>query len=103
MNCRLPAMEMMMKKVLLIAGLLATALTAGCADSQRWQSQEYQPNMTGDIWAPRPDWKLAEDQAKTDWQDAQKKMAEPSCLFPCVRGLTDGSVAPAKTPAKVDK
>lgn len=100
MNCRLPAMEMMMKKVLLIAGLIA--LTAGCADPQRWQSQEYQPNMTGDIWAPRPDWKLAEDQAKADWQDAQQKMAEPSCLFPCINGLPHHD-APAKAPAKIEK
>lgn len=100
-----------MKKVL-IAGLLAAAATTGCADSQRWQSQEYQPNMTGDIWAPRADWKYAEDQAKQDWQNALKKTNTPSCLFPCIDVLNNpaddqanvqANATAANTPANIRK
>lgn len=73
-------MEMKMKNLVLVAGCLIAL--AGCADSQRWQSEEYQPNMTGDIWAPRADWKASEARAKKDWQNALEDL-NADCTVDC--------------------
>lgn len=72
-------MEPKMRKIVLMASGLATlALLSACHDMQRWQYEEYQPNMVGDIWAPRPDWKVAEDRARVDWEAALKEMGANS-------------------------
>ena len=91
-------MEIKVKRYIMAlncVGLLVAL--SGCHDMQRWQYEEYQPYMVGDIWAPRPDWRRAEEKARTDWQAALHEMGVSGCHQQTCRESAGCCVGEAQT------
>ena len=58
-----------MKTGRILMGVVALVCLAACSNSQRWQSEAYQPYY-GDPMGPRADWSHGEVVAEEDWKRA---------------------------------
>lgn len=71
--------DSILKRTTLILVTGAFLALAGCNNPQSWQEDPYVANRTGDIWAPRDDWRQAEKNAKADWQNSLKDVHAEDC------------------------